>query len=212
MAKEIIDVESSALIEADSLIRLSEIAEKRVEAVNRLIRAALAITRPGDWVNLGGQPYLCASGAEKIARLFGIGWKDIKMIEEQREDEKGMWYLFTCEGTFFMNDIAIRAIGTSSTRAKFFGWVKGKLKPLDEVDIPSVKKAAYTNCIVNGITRLIGLRKMTWDDLRAAKIDVNKIPKVDYKIAKSEGVETKQVSKPSEGQQTPLKMQNRGEG
>ena len=209
MAKEIIDVESSALIEADSLIRLSEIAEKRVEAVNRLIRAALAITRPGDWVNLGGQPYLCASGAEKIARLFGIGWKDIKMIEEQREDEKGMWYLFTCEGTFFMNDIAIRAIGTSSTRAKFFGWVKGKLKPLDEVDIPSVKKAAYTNCIVNGITRLIGLRKMTWDDLAAAKINISKIPKVDYKTEKSEGVKTKHTGTPSQGQQTPLKMQNR---
>jgi len=208
--KEIIDVQqSSALIEADSLIRLSEIAEKRVEAVNRLIRAALAITRPGDWVNLGGQPYLCASGAEKIARLFGIGWKDLKMVEEEREDEKGKWYLFTCEGTFFMNDIAIRAIGTSSTRAKFFAYSKGKLKPLDEIDIPSVKKAAYTNCIVNGITRLIGLRKMTWDDLKAAKINVEKIPKVDYKIAKSEGVEAKQVSKPSEGQQTPLKMQNR---
>ena len=212
MAKELIDVESSALIEADSLIRLSEIAEKRVEAVNRLIRAALAITRPGDWVNLGGQPYLCASGAEKIARLFGIGWKDMKMIEEEREDEKGKWYLFTCEGTFYLNDIAIRAIGTSSTRAKFFAISKGKARPLEEIDIPSVKKAAYTNCIVNGITTLIGLRKMTWDDLKAAKIDVSKIPKVDYKKEKSEGVETKQVSKPSEGQQTPLKMQNRGEG
>ncbi len=189
------------IVEADALIRLSELADRRVEAARKLIQAAIKMTNPSDWVNISGVPYLACSGAEKIARVFGIGWKDMKMIEEAREDERGKWVLFTCEGTFFMSDIAIRSIGTCSTRAKFFGVKEKKLKALAEVDIPSVKKAAYTNCIVNGITRLIGLRKMTWEDLRVAKLNIGKIPKVEFKTPPTK----KPPNTQHKGVQTPLK-------
>jgi len=182
MRQEVIQVSKEpALIEHDALVELAEKSEKRIEAVKKIIRAALRITNHRDWVIIAGEPYLTASGAEKVARLFGISWYDMKIEEEEREDEKGKFFMFTCKAKFKLGETEIEAVGTSSTRSKFFGWVKGKLRELHEVDIPSVKKTAMTNCILNGVKRLLGLRNLTLEDLKSAGISIDKITRVTFK-------------------------------
>jgi hypothetical protein len=45
-----------------------------------------------------------------------------------------------------------------------------------------VKKAAYTNLLGNGITRILGLRNLTWEDLQEfAGISKDQVGRVDYK-------------------------------
>ena len=182
MKQEVIPVaKEPTLIEHDALVELAEKSEKRIEAVKKIIRAALRITNHRDWVLIGNEPYLTASGAEKVARLFGISWYDMKIEEEEREDEKGKFFMFTCKAKFRLGEIEIEAVGTCSTRNKFFYLAKGRVKELHEIDIPSVKKTAMTNCILNGVKRLLGLRNLTLEDLKSAGVSIDKITRVTFK-------------------------------
>ena len=182
MKQEVIPVaKEPTLIEHDALVELAEKSEKRIEAVKKIIRAALRITNHRDWVIIAGEPYLTASGAEKVARLFGISWYDMNIQEEEREDEKGKYYMYTCKAKFKLGEVEIEAVGTCSTRNKFFYLAKGRVKELHEIDIPSVKKTAMTNCILNGVKRLLGLRNLTLEDLKSAGISIDKITRVTFK-------------------------------
>lgn len=156
----------------DQLVIVAEQAERRVEAVKKIKILALKVTNPYDWVDQNGKPYLQASGAEKVARLFGICWK----IEggERQELENGH-FSFSFQGEFRLSGAEIEAIGSRSSTDKFFStrykWDEGKQKklpyelPPSEIDQGNVKKAAYTNCIGNGITRLLGIRNMKWEEI-----------------------------------------------
>jgi len=90
----------------------------------------------------------------------------------------------------------MEAIGSCSSRDKFFAYVseirdrngnvirEASWKPLSEIDETNVMKAAYTNLLVNGITRLLGIRNLTWDDLKEFGIDKDKVAKVEYRSSK----------------------------
>ena len=197
MQEGIVTVTEAPLVEKDQVISLAKVAEQRVEAIKKIITAALKVTNEQDWVNLGGKPYLMCSGAEKIARLFGISWTDVKITKEEAEDAKGKWYMYVCSAKFRMGQSEIEAIGTCSSRARFFSIAHGKEKPIEEIDEPSIRKAALTNCIVNGVSRLIGLRNLSWDMIKQAGIDVKKILLIQYK-KKEEEKETKES--PKQGQ------------
>ena len=56
----------------DNIIYLADRAEKAIQAVNRIMEAALKITNEKDWVIIGGKPYLQETGATKVSSLFGI--------------------------------------------------------------------------------------------------------------------------------------------
>lgn len=160
-------------VPADAIVAIANTAMERVEAMRRLKAAALAITNSNDWVDENGKPYLLVSGAEKIARLFGISWRIEGPIRDEQPDRH---YTYTYKGEFSLHGATIEAIGMRSSRDTFFTtrYRDGKrieLSP-DEVDATNVKMSAYTNCIGNGITRLLGLRNLTWDDLRLAGITV----------------------------------------
>jgi len=61
--------------------------------------------------------------------------------------------------------------------------VNGERKelPPSEIDPGDVKKAAYTNCIGNGITRLLGLRNISYEDLeKVAGIKREQITHIRY--------------------------------
>ena len=197
MQDQIIQVEDSALIQKDDILALARVAEERIKAVKRLLTAALKVTNERDWVNLGGSPYLQSSGAEKIARLFGISWFNMNIEKEEREDSKGKYYIYTCSATFTMGNTHIEAIGTCSSRARFFAISHGELKPIEEIDETNIKKTAMTNCIRNGVTRLLGLRNIDWEMIKDAGIDIRKILSIQYK-KKEEEKEPKEL--PKQGQ------------
>jgi len=178
----------------DTLIALAEQAEKRIDAMNIIKKVAIKLTNRHDWTDQGGKPYLQVSGAEKIARMFGISWRISEPVEEKSD---GGHFAFTYRGNFSLAGASIDAIGTRSSKDGFFkkyGYSNGSKTelPASEIDRGDVKKAAYTNCIGNGITRLLGLRNMTYEDLlEFSGIRKDDIASVGYK---------KEGKKPGESQ------------
>jgi hypothetical protein len=169
-----------------TLIALAEQAEKRVNALNKIKKAALLATNARDWTDQNGNPYLQVSGSEKVGRVFGIAWKIDEPVFEQEESGH---FSYTYKGYFTVAGATIEAIGTRSSKDGFFKRYAGKGEnrkelPPSEIDKGDLKKAAYTNCIGNGITRLLGLRNLTWDDLKEfAGISKDQVGRVDYKKA-----------------------------
>lgn len=167
-----------------TLVALAEQAEKRVDAMVKIKRAALKSTNARDWTNQNGNPYLQVSGAEKVGRIFGISWR---IDEPVKENLEGGHFSYTYKGYFSLAGATIEAIGTRSSKDGFFkrySWDRGEKTelPPSEIDAGDVKKAAYTNCIGNGVTRLLGIRNLTWEDLREfAGITQDQVAGVDYK-------------------------------
>lgn len=162
----------------DQLLAVAEAAERRVDAVNRIKNLSLRVTNHQDWTNQGGKPYLQVSGSEKVARLFGISWR---LDEPTREDHNDGHFSYTFKGYFSMGSAEIEVVGTRSSSDPFFGGSKDNPKPPSEIDRNDVKKGAMTNCIGNGISRLLGIRNLTWDELKAAGISQEKTGTVNYK-------------------------------
>jgi len=176
--------ETLPAIADDSLLAVAEQAEKRVEAMNKIKRMALRLTNPHDWVDQNSRPYLQASGSEKVARLFGISWRISEPILEHLD---GGHFSYTYTGEFSLGGATIMAVGSRSSKDGFFkkySYDDGKRTelPASEIDRGDVKKAAYTNLLGNGITRMLGIRNLTYDDLQEfAGISKNQISSVDYK-------------------------------
>ena len=192
MDAEVVD-SSIVPVASEALVELAAQAERRVEAINKIKQYSLRLTQPGDWVDQNGRPYLQVSGAEKIARLFGISWR---IDEPIREELEGGHYIYTYKGYFSLAGAEIEAIGSRSSKDPFFKryiYVNGERKelPPSEIDPGDVKKAAYTNCIGNGITRLLGLRNISYEDLeKVAGIKREQIAKIQYKSKDKQSTDT----------------------
>ncbi len=176
--------EGGALLDSnpDNILYLAERADRYIEAMNKIMKAALSITTEKDWVLIGGTPYLQESGATKVARLFGVNWQFLG--EPKVEVDSEGYKTFTYRARFILNNQFIECEGSRSAKDDFF--VKqGKDKPLkkpDEIDIRDVKLSAYTNCINNGIKRLIpGLRNIDISTLEDAGLDSGKIKGYTFK-------------------------------
>lgn len=175
-------------INDDSLLAVAEAAEKRIDAMVKIKRLSLKMTNAHDWTDQGGKPYLQVSGAEKIGRLFGISWR---IDEPVVEHEEGGHFGYTYKGYFTLGGVTIEVIGTRSSKDPFFRKYKdGTELPPSAIDKGDVKKAAYTNLLGSGITRILGLRNLTWEELTAAGIEKDAVSKVDFKEKgkKKEGI------------------------
>lgn len=166
----------------DNILYLAEKAEKYITAMNRIMDAALKITNELDWVLIGGKPYLQESGTTKVARLFGIS---IQLIGAPTVEFDGEGYkTYTYKARFMLKDQFIECEGSRGMKEDFFAKA-GKDKPLkkpDEIDDRDVKMAAYTNCLNNGIKRLIpNLRNIDVATLERAGLDVSRINGYTFK-------------------------------
>ncbi len=162
----------------DQLLAVAAAAERRIEAVNKIKALSLRVTNTRDWTDQGGNPYLQVSGAEKVARLFGISWR---LDEPVREDHDDGHFSYTIKGYFSMGTAEIEVVGTRSSKDPFFSGSKDRQIPPSEIDRNDVKKGAVTNAIGNGITRLLGIRNLTWGDLESAGIRQADVGKVKYR-------------------------------
>lgn len=163
----------------DNLVAVAEAAEKRIDAMIKIKRLALKMTNPHDWTDQGGKPYLQVSGSEKVGRLFGISWR---IDEPIFETEEGGHFGYTYKGYFTLGGVTIEVIGARSTKDPFFKKYRdGAELPVSAIDKGDVKKAAYTNLLGSGITRILGLRNLTWEELTEAGISKDAVSKVDFK-------------------------------
>lgn len=161
----------------DQLLAVAAAAERRVEAINRIKILSLKVTNAHDWNDQGGKPYMGVSGAEKVARLFGISWR---LDPPVREDHDDGHFDYSFKGYFSMGTAEVEVIGTRGSQDPFFGGSKDKPIPPSEIDRNDVKKGAMTNCIGNGISRLLGIRNLTWEELASAGIKREDVGKVTY--------------------------------
>ena len=196
ISQDLVLEEPIPLVPKDAL----DIIEIRNKAFEKVLSVAISATGAADWVDMQGKPYLQGSGAEKVARRFGIRWFDAEIQREDLEDESGKYYIYTVMGKSSFGDREIiEAIGTCSSRDKFFGREGGKLKKIQDVDLPNIKKKAYTNFIVNAVTRLLGLRNLTWEELE--KFGIRKSGKTAVRFAtKTEtptSTKTSEIKSPS---------------
>jgi hypothetical protein len=177
------------ILEDDTLIHIAEQAERRIDAVIKIKQVALKVTNANDWVDQQGRPYLQASGSEKVANLFNISWRINEPIIDEEQDGT---VTYTYKGEFTLAGRSIEVEGSRSSRDEFFkkynydsaGKRQGE-KPLDRRDL---KMAAMTNLLGNGITRLLGIRNLTYEDLeRFAGIKKDQIKGVQYKDRKNGG-------------------------
>lgn len=172
----------------DNILYLAEKAEKYIVAMNRIMDAALKITNELDWVLIGGKPYLQESGTTKVARLFGIS---IQLLGQPTVEFDNEGYkTYTYKARFMLKDQFVECEGSRGMKEDFFAKA-GKDKPLkkpDEIDDRDVKMAAYTNCLNNGIKRLIpNLRNIDVATLERAGLDVNKIAGYTFKTGNNGG-------------------------
>jgi len=162
----------------ENIIAIAEQAEKRLDALQKIKEIALKVTNYGDWVNEGGKPYLQGSGAQKIARVFGVSWRVNTPVED---DLGGGHYLIRYTGEFALSGAVITETGSRSSKDPFFSRSKGRDLPASEIDKGNVMKAAYTNLLGRGIQTLIGLRNLTWADLeKYAGIKQGSVGSVPY--------------------------------
>ncbi len=175
----------------DRLLQMANMAEQRIGAIKKIKSVALALTNANDWVDQQGKPYLQASGSEKIAGAFDISWEFLTLEPAYEEDPDGH-YTYTYHGKFSMAGRTIHIDGSRSSNDGFFNqydYPEGKpkkKKPVNErTNKRDVKMAALTNLLGNGITRLLGIRNLTYADLeKFASIKKDMLGKVEYKSDK----------------------------
>ena len=132
------DLIEASPLESDKLIEISQRAEQRIEAVRKIKTMALKLTNYHDWTDQGGKPYLQVSGAEKIARLFGISWRFTGDI--LRKDEEGGHFSFEVPMEFVMSGASVEFRGSRSSKDPFFSKKKGEAIPPSEIDRTDVMK------------------------------------------------------------------------
>lgn len=184
-------IESGGLLDTntDNILFLAERADEYLNAMNKIMEAALKITSELDWVLIGGKPYLQESGATKVARLFGISWTIDK--PEVVADKDG-YKTFTYKGKFYLKDQSIECEGSRSMKDDFFAKSKAGLKKPDEINERDVRQSAYTNCINNGIKRIIpNLRNIDIETLERAGLNSGKISGYTFKEGTKGGASKK---------------------
>ncbi len=166
--------------------------EKSISAYQKIKEVALKLTRPEDWVDMGGKPYLLESGAQKIAKAFGVEIFDVSLEQKTFTDDRGSYSVFVAKGKARSKILGsyVEDIGTCSQRDKFFGMEKGQFKQLEDVDITVVMKKAVTNLFGRLIDRAIGLGGTSWQELGALGIKPG--AKVEYK---QESAAAKEIGK-----------------
>jgi hypothetical protein len=205
------DNDNVPAIADDSLLRVAEMAERRIDAVIKIKQMALKVTNAGDWVDQSGKPYLFVSGSEKIANLFNISWRIDEPVVDTEPDGH---FTYTLRGIFSVPGRSISAEGSRSSKDPFFKkyeWVKeqGKPdkkveKPISAIDRRDVRMAALTNLLGNGITRLLGIRNLSYDDLeKFAGIKKADIGAIDYK---GKGGDKPPIKEPGKKSEDPLKI------
>ena len=171
--------------DTDNILYLAEKADQYIAAMNRIMDAALKITNERDWCLIGGGVYLQETGASKIARLFGISIQLMGNVSIA-VDANG-YKTYTYKARFMLKDQFVEAEGSRSMKDEFFSG-KGCKKSPDEIDERDVKMAAYTNCLNNGIKRLIpGLRGLDIKALEKAGFNTSEIRGYTFKTGSKGG-------------------------
>ena len=190
----------------ESIIQLADQSERLMGALKKIRQEVLSLTNENDWSDQNGTPYLEGSGCQKVARWYGVSWKFLG--EPARVDLGDGHYRYDVKMAFWKNDDYVECIGTRASNDPFFTAhyvydekekkrVKVYRHPR-EVDSGNVLKAAITNGM-QGILSFLGMKKLSWDDLNGAGLNVGKImteKRIPYAKNKPEDKKPRENGKP----------------
>lgn len=172
---------------SDDIILLAETAEKKVNALKKVMDACLSITTPHDWVLIGGKPYLQESGCTKVGNLIGISFEICPGFPIIEVDSKG-YKTFTYRVRAFSKNGYVEGEGQRCMRDDFFAKKKDGMKEPEEINERDVRIAALTNAKANAIKSIIpGLKNIEIDTLAHAGLDTKKIQGYTFKTGKDGG-------------------------
>jgi hypothetical protein len=176
--------EESQLTDSKRMIAIAKERSRHFEALQTL---ALQSTQPTDWVDYGGNPGVSGPGSERIMRVFGLRCFNKQRKKITNEDGSYTWQV---EGQIGLNEHeSMDTIGTCSSKKPFFSKKDNKDIPVADIDESNIIKNADTNFYVNGVSRFLGLRGLTWErlqELTGDKINKSSAQKVDYGSQKPE--------------------------
>lgn len=163
-------------------VDILRVIEKRNVLLDKIKHYALSATHSGHWSAQGDKPYLGAAGSEVVARRCAVKIRNVHFRKVPSTDDKGDFYIYFYEGVFSLPGgfDEVEAVGTCSSRDTFLGTETKAGRPLSEIDEGNIAKAAYSNLMVNGVQRLLGLRGMTWEQLAAFGIERGGVAKVEF--------------------------------
>jgi len=162
--------------------------EKGIANYKRWVAACYRLTRESHWLNHGTENdpryALQGPGAEALMNPLGISFEKPHVCKEDKVDGADTFYVYWCEGYMESKTLGRRGyyVGYCDSKDKFFQARPGWDPRTGEGD---VKKSAMTNWIVNGVTRLAGLRDPDPDLLKNAGLDPQRITRIDYSGQKS---------------------------
>lgn len=172
-------------ITAKTVNAIQEI-ERSIESFKNIKMLALKMTTEGDWTDQGGKPYLEGWGAKKIAPIFGISYRFVNSEHKVKEVRLDNGHIrFEAEMKFWSDKLGteIEEIGTRSSDDPFYtkkydwkdGIRKEKILSPQEIDMGDVKKSAILNAVGRGVSGILGLRNLAWEDLQKGNLNVEKI-------------------------------------
>lgn len=158
--------------------------EKASIEYKRFQAAMYRLTRAKHWINRGTKEEpkfgLQGPGAEALMNPLGISFDQPKIWREDKADEDGKrYYIIWAEGYMESKTLGRRGwyIGACDSKDQFFRARPGWNPDTGE---PDIKKSALTNWIVNGVTRLAGIRDPDPEILVAAGLRPEDIYVIDY--------------------------------
>lgn len=169
-------------VDTATVKEMVELAEKQVDYIKRIKIVSIKVTNYRDWIDQDGNPYLEISGTMKMNQLWGVSIKDQKIETETITDEKGTYKVIIISGRGEWRGYEITEIGTCTTRDKLFSKAYGQDKKQEDVSLENVIKAATTNFHNRLLKKILGF-KFTWEDLKSAGVDIEKVKERKVKHA-----------------------------
>jgi hypothetical protein len=155
------------MVQSEDPEKMLEIMQKKAEVAEKYEQGMLTIlasvTNKNDWVQFGDYMCVKSDAAEKVGKYFPIKYYDIKCQKESWEDEVGPAYRYTYSGNATLNNSTRYAIGTFSSRDKFFGKKGGEFRSIHDISESNIQMAAYHIFMGNAIKALLGIRKIPVD-------------------------------------------------
>jgi hypothetical protein len=162
---------------------LAAAIDRRNALMDKIRDAALKSTWSEQWCDMDGKPWPTAAAAETVARRCAVRVHSTSYKREDRVDDEGSFYFYVYTGTVELPGglDSTEVPGTCSSRDQFLGTTAAGGRDLSDINEDDVMKAAYSNMIVNGVMRLLGLRGMTWERLKDFGLDPEKAAKIEHK-------------------------------
>lgn len=160
------------------------VLEQRDQLMTRVLDFAIKATHSEQWVDLQGKPFPTAAAAEVMARRCGVSITGTRPTKRESTDDQGRFFIYEYVGLFQLANSPydfIEAMGNCSSRDQFLGTETGAGRKLSEIVEGDIMKAAYSDMVRNGVTRLLGVRNLSWARLESLGITRAGMAKVEFK-------------------------------